>query len=119
MEPTIVVLCDELGEADLSRLQHLHDELEQAAVVGPITGNEVCCTAQEVVAVCGATDEGVELGTSVAATHHDGLAPRLAYGVEQLLHEYVQQVVGTLGRAIVDALAQRRGAGGEFLNRKI
>ena len=31
----------------------------------------------------------------------------------------MQQVVGALIRAVVDALAQRRGAGGEFGNGKV
>ena len=96
MEPTIVVLCDQLGEADLSCLLHLLDELEQAAVVGPVAGNEVCCAAEQVMAMCGATDEGVELLAAVARGYHDGLAPRLAYGVQELVYEYVQQVVCTL-----------------------
>ena len=110
MYPTIVVLCDELGEADLSCLLHLHDELEQAAVIGPVAGDEVCCAADEVVAVLGSAHEGVELLASISTADHDGLAPRLAYGVEELVYEYVQQVVGTLRWAVVDALAQRRSA---------
>ena len=86
MEPTIVVLCDELGEADLSCLLHLHDELEQAAVVGPVAGDEVCCAADEVVAVLGSAHEGVELLAAVARGYHDGLSPRLAYGVQELVY---------------------------------
>ena len=65
MEPTIVVLCDELGEADSSLLLHLLYHAEQAAVVVAVASDEVGCTADEVVAVCGPTHEGVELGTSV------------------------------------------------------
>ena len=86
MEPTIVVLCDELGEADLSRLLHLYDELEQAAVVGSVPGDEVCSAAEEVVAVLGTAHEVVELTAAVAAAHDDGLAPRLAYGVQELVY---------------------------------
>ena len=81
MEPTVVVLCDELGEADAALLLHLHDEFEQAAVVGPVAGDEVCCAADEVVAVLGSAHEGVELLAAVATAHDDGLAPRLTYGV--------------------------------------
>ena len=86
MEPTIVVLCDELGEADAALLLHLHDELEQAAVIGPVTGDEVCCAADEVVAVLGSAHEGVELLAAVARGYHNGLAPRLAYGVQELVY---------------------------------
>ena len=110
MEPTIVVLCDELGEADLSCLLHLHDELEQAAVVGPVASDDIGSAADEVVAVLGSAHEGVELLAAVARGDHDGLAPRLAYGVQELFYEYVQQMVCTLVRAVVNALAQRRSA---------
>ena len=64
-------------------------------------------------------DERVELLAAVARGYHDGLSPRFADGVKELVYEYVQQVVCTLRWAIVDALAQRCGAGGEFLYRKI
>ena len=86
MEPTIVVLCDELGEADAALLLHLHDELEQAAVVGPVAGDEVGSAADEVVAVLGSAHEGVELLAAVARGYHDGLTPRLAYGVQELVY---------------------------------
>ena len=86
MYPTIVVLCDELGEADLTRLLHLLDEFEQATVVGSITGNDICCTAEEMVTMLGTPDEGVELLAAVPRGYHDGLAPRLAYGVQELVY---------------------------------
>ena len=65
MEPTIVVFCDELGEADLSCLLHLHDELEQAAVVGPVASDDIGSTAEEVVAVLDASNERVEFLAAV------------------------------------------------------
>ena len=110
MEPPAIAFPDELGEADLSCLLHLYDELEQAAVVGPVSGDDIGSTAEEMVTVLGSAHEGVELLAAVARGDHDGLAPRLAYGVQELVYEYVQQVVGTLVRAVVDALTQRRGA---------
>ena len=86
MYPAVVVLCDELGEADLSRLLHLDDELEQAAVVGSVTCDEVGCAAEEVMAMLGTAHEGVELLAAVATAHDDGLTPRLTYGVQELVY---------------------------------
>ena len=86
MEPAIVVLCDELGEADVALPLHLYDELEQATVIVAVAGDEVGSAAEEVVAMLGATHEVVELAAAVAAAHDDGLAPRLAYGVEELVY---------------------------------
>ena len=86
VEPAVVVLCYQLGEADLSRLLHLYDELEQAAVVGSVPGDEVGSAAEEVVAVLGTAHEVVELPAAVAAAHDDGLAPRFTYGVEELVY---------------------------------
>ena len=71
------------------------------------------------VAVRGAAYECVELWAAVAAGYHYGLTPRLAYGVEEFSYEHVQQVVCTLGWAVVDALTQRRGAGNHFFKTKI
>ena len=86
MYPAVVVLCDELGEADLSRLLHLDDELEQTAMVGPVTGNDIGSAAEEVMAMLGTAHEGVELLAAVAAAHDNGLVPRLAYGVQELVY---------------------------------
>ena len=86
VEPAVVVLCYQLGEADLSRLLHLYDELEQAAVVGSVPSDEVCSAAEQVVAVLGTAHEVVELTAAVAAAHDDGLAPRLTYGVKELVY---------------------------------
>lgn len=119
VEPAVVVLGDELGKLDLARLLHLLDEVEQPSVVGPVAGDEVGGTAQEVMAVLGTAHEGVELLAAVAAAHDDGLAPRCADGVEELVYKHVQQVIGTLGRAVVDTLTLRRGTGGEFFQTKI
>ena len=88
-------------------------------MVGPVTGNDIGCAAEEVMTMRGATDEGVELLAAVARGDHNGLAPCLAYGVQELVYEDVEQVVGTLVRAVVDALAQRRGTSGEFGYTKI
>ena len=78
MQPAIVVFGDELGEADLARLLHLHNHAEQAAVVITVTCDNIGCTAQQMMAVCGSAHKGVELGAAIAAAHDDGLAPRLA-----------------------------------------
>ena len=86
VEPAVVVFCDELGEADLSRLLHLHDHAKQAAVVGSVPGDEVGSAAEEVMAVLGTAHEVVELTAAVARGYHDGLAPRLTYGVKELVY---------------------------------
>ena len=119
MYPTAVALPDELREAYLPLLLHLLDEFEQTAMVGSVTSDDIGCTAEHVVAVLHASDERVEFLAAVARGHYDGLSPRFADGVEELVYEYVQQVVGTLRWAIVDALAQRRGAGAQFGYTKI
>ena len=110
MNPTSIALPDELREAYLPLLLHLLDEFEQTAVVSPIACDYIGCTTEHVVAVLHTPDERVELLAAVARGHHDGLAPRFANGVKELLHQYVQQVVCTLRWAIVDALAQRGSA---------
>ena len=119
MYPPPVTLKDELGEAYLPLALHLLYEVEQAAVIRLVACDDVSSAAQEVVTVLCSTHERVEFLAAVATGHHYRLAPRLAYGVEQLLHEHVQQMVCTLGRAVVDALTQRRSAGGQFGNGKI
>lgn len=48
MYPAVVVLCDEGGEADLSRLLHLDDEFEQAAVVIKVACDESCCATKTI-----------------------------------------------------------------------
>ena len=119
MNPTAVALPDELSELDAPLPVHLLDELEQTAVVGSVASDDIGCTAEDMVTILYASDERVELLASVATTDHDRLSPRLADGVEELVYEYVQQVVCTLRRAIVNALAQRGSAGGEFGDTKI
>ena len=66
MEPAAIALPDELGEADLPRLLHLPYETEQPAVVGPVAGDDIGCTAEHVVAVLGSAHELVELPAAVA-----------------------------------------------------
>ena len=111
MNPAAVALPYQLRETYLPLLLHLLDELEQATVVGTVAGDDIGRTAEEVVAVLHASDERVEFLAAVARGHHDRFSPRFADGVEELVYEYVQQVVCTLRWAVVDALAQRRGAG--------
>ena len=89
MYPPAVTLPDELGEVYLSLSLHLLDEFEQPSVIGLVASDEVCSAAQEVVTVLCSPHERVEFLAAVATGHHYRLAPCLAYGVEQLLHEYV------------------------------
>ena len=77
VEPAKVLLGDELGEANLAFALHLLYELEEPAVIGPIAGNEICSTSDEVMTMLGTANELVELLAAVARAHHDGLAPRL------------------------------------------
>ena len=119
MNPTSIALPYQLREAYLPLLLHLLDELEQTAMVGSVTSDDIGGAAEEVVAVLHTPDEGVEFLTAVARGHHDGLSPRFADGVEELLYQYVQQVVCTLRWAVVDALAQRGSAGAQFGYTKI
>ena len=119
MYPTSVALPYQLSEAYLSRLLHLLYELEQATMVSPVACDDVCRAAEQVVAVLHAAHERIQLLASVSTADYDRCSPRLAYGVEELFYEYVQQVVYTLRWAIVDALALCRGAGGEFFYTKI
>ena len=119
MQPAASAFADELGEAYLPLGVHLPYEVEESVVVGRRAADDVGGTAEEVVAVGDAAHEFVEARAAVARGHLDGCAPRLAYGVEELSDEYVQQVEGTLGRTVVDALAQRHGAAGQFFDSKI
>ena len=86
MNPSSIALKDELSELDAPLLLHLHDEAEQTAVVGPVTSNNIGRTAEDVVAILGTTHQGVELLAAVATTDHNRLAPRFAYGVEELVY---------------------------------
>ena len=119
MYPTSVALPYQLSEAYLPLLLHLLYEFEQATMVGLVASNNICRATKDMVAILHAAHERIQLLASVSTADHDGLAPRLAYGVEELFYEYVQQVVYTLRWAIVDALALCRGAGGKFGNTKI
>ena len=86
MYPAAIALPNQLGELDAPLLLHLHDEAEQLAVVGPVACNNIGRTAEHMVAILGTAHQGVELLAAIAATHHDRLAPCLAYGVKELLH---------------------------------
>ena len=86
MNPTSIALPDELREAYLPLLLHLLDEFEQTTVVGLVARDEVGSAAQEVMAVLRSSDERVEFLTSISTADHYWLAPRLAYGVEQLIY---------------------------------
>jgi len=88
-------------------------------MVGPVACNDIGCATQHVVTVLHTPDERVELLAAIARGHHDGLAPRFADGVKELVYEYVQQVIGALRRAVVYALAQRGSAGAQFVYGKI
>lgn len=90
MDPAVVILCDELGEAYLPLPLHLLYHTEQPAVVIPVAGDEVGSAAQQMMAVLRSAHEGVQLGAAVAAAHDDGLAPRLADGIKELVYEYVE-----------------------------
>ena len=83
-------------------------------MVGLVARNDIGSAAKDMVTILHTPDERVELLAAVARGYHDGLTPRFADGVEELLYQYVQQVVCTLRWAIVDALAQRGSAGGQF-----
>ena len=119
MYPAPIALPDELGKPNLPLLLHLSDEVEQATVVGLRACNQVCRATQHVVTVLRAAHERIQLLTSIAAADYDRCSPRLTYGVEKLLNQYMQQVICTRWWAVVDALALRRGAGGKFGNGKI
>ena len=86
MNPTSIALPDELREANLPRLLHLLYELEQPAMVGPVACDDISRATQHVVTVLHTPDEGVEFLAAVARGHHDGLAPRFADGVEELVY---------------------------------
>ena len=86
MNPSPVALKDELGEAYLSLLLHLLYEFEQTAMVGSVTSDDIGSTAEHVVAVLHTPDERVEFLTAVARGHNDGLSPRFADGVEELVY---------------------------------
>ena len=114
MNPTTITLPNELSEAYLALLLHLHDEAEQLAMVGTVACDDIRSTAKEVMTVLRASNKRVEFLTAITAADHYWFSPHFAYGVKELVDEYMQQVVCTLRWAIIDALAQRRGAGGEF-----
>ena len=86
MNPAIVVLGNQLREAYLPLALHLHDEAEQAAMIVAATRDEVGSTAQQVMAMLGAAHEGIELWASVARGDDDGLAPRFADGIKELVY---------------------------------
>ena len=92
MNPAAIALKDELGKLDAPLPVHLLYELEQAAVIGLVACDDIRRAAEHVVTVLHTPNERVEFLTAVARGHHDGLAPRFADGVEELVYEYVQQV---------------------------
>jgi hypothetical protein len=119
MYPATVVLPDELSEPYAAFALHLYDEIEEPAMVFHAATDEVGCTSDEVMAMGGTAHQVVEFLATIATTDEDGAAPRFAYGIEQLLYQHMQQVISALRWAIVDALALRCGACGEFGNGKI
>ena len=114
MYPATVVLPDELSEAYAAFALHLHDEIEELAMVFHTATDEVGSTSDEVMAMGGTAHQVVEFLATIATTDEDGAAPRFAYEIEQLLYQHMQQVISALRWAVVDALALRGGAGGKF-----
>ena len=55
-------------------------------MIGSVPRNDIGGTAEEMVAILGTAHQGVELFAAIAAAHHDRLAPRFAYGVEELVY---------------------------------
>ena len=90
MNPAAVALPYQLRETYLPLLLHLLDELEQAAVVGTVAGDDIGRTAEDMVTILHASDERVEFLAAIARGYHNGVSPRFADGVEELLHQYVQ-----------------------------
>ena len=86
MYPPPIALPDQLGKLDAPLLLHLPYHLEQLAMIGLVASNDIRRTAEEMVAILGATHQGVELFAAIAAAHCDRLAPRFAYGVEELVY---------------------------------
>ena len=119
MNPPSIALPYQLGKLDAPLPVHLLYELEQTTVVGSVASDDISSAAEDMVAVLHTPDERIELLAAVATANHNGLSPRFAYGVKELVYEYVQQVVCTLRWTIVDALAQRGSAGAQFGNTKI
>ena len=81
--------------------------------------DKVSSTPDEMMAMGGTAHQVVEFFTAVTTWHQYGAAPCFAYGIEQLLYQYMQQMVSTLRWAIVDALALRGGASAQFVYGKI
>ena len=86
MYPPPVALPNQLGKLDAPLLMHLLYYFEQLAMIGSVTRNDIGGTAEEMVAILGASHQGVELFAAIAAAHHDRLAPRFAYRVEELVY---------------------------------
>ena len=119
MYPASIALPDKLSKAYLALLLHLHDEAEQLAMVGTVACDDIRSTAKEVMTVLRASNERVEFLTAITAADHYWFSPHFAYGVKELVDEYMQEVVCTFRWAIVDALAQRCGAACQFLDGKV
>ena len=86
MYPPPVALPNQLGKLDAPLLMHLLYYFEQLAMIGSVTRNDIGGTAEEMGAILGASHQGVELFAAIAAAHHDRLAPRFAYRVEELVY---------------------------------
>ena len=89
MYPPSVAFPYQLGKLDAPLPVHLLYHLEQPAMVGSVTSDDIGGAAEDVVAVLHAPDERVEFLAAIARGHHDGLAPRFSDGVEELLYQYV------------------------------
>lgn len=81
MNPAAVALPYQLRETYLPLLLHLLDELEQAAVVGTVAGDDIGRTAEDMVTILHASDERVEFLAAIARGYHNGFPPRFADGV--------------------------------------
>ena len=86
MYPTSIALPNELRETYLPLLLHLLYHLEQAAVVGSVASYDIGRATQHVVAVLHAPNERIELLAAVSTADYDGLSPRFADGVEELVY---------------------------------
>ena len=86
MNPPSVAFPYQLGKLDAPLPVHLLYELEQAAVIGSVTSDDIGCAAEEVVTVLHAPDERVEFLAAVATADHYRFTPCLAYGVKELIY---------------------------------
>ena len=105
MHPSVILLGDELGEADGVGSLHVYDKGKEHRIILDASCGDIRRTPHDMVTVGDSAHGGIECRAAVARGDDDGCAVAAAYGVEQLLYKDGEHPLCRTGRRVVDGQA--------------